>query len=705
MNTRSISRPSRLVASVALGLSAVLSTSACSGGGGGGGAGTADALGSFTFAGEVVSLDPGDMTTSIEANGPAGYAVHGFARDDAQNLLYAFDSERGTLLRIDGSGRVRRVGNVDEALGYMVFDPGDDTLLGLVGGNIVQPSRMIRIDPETTEVLDVKTVGPRVHAVAFDRAQGRLLAIAATSGGVPSNNLIAIDVATGSTTPLFEHVTFHTLNGITFDPVTRLLWGVDDLGGLYAFDLFSELIEEAYFFERPLQDVDIDSDSGRFFALSTGGAVMRMTVDGVAFPELDVVTTLGRELRGLTHDPAANRYFAVDGRNGELVTVDPRSGRATAIGLLPLNPFGERRDVRSLAFDPMLGELWGFDARRGEMIAIDPTTGDCAEIGLTAGVEMLITIDPGTGRLYGYDESVEVLVEIDPHAPAKHLLDNAIGLTKVDALTFDPVTQRIVAIHETPGHVGVTTVSSIALQGTSGPLPHSRAPEGITAFGRDADTGRFHAFGMRQPWFELELDLSSGSYTRQRIVSHEGVWRTGYRAALAVPARGVVYAIDAELLYEYDRREREMRLLGAFPEYASSQDLLWDPAGRLGLRRGDEVVWVDPDLPHHSSQSSQAPGTSGMRMTCDASTGRVFGVQSGLLFDVTLGSGASASARTPVAIPDLDVDAVAFFAGDVFAMGTRGISPERVLVRFDTVTGEWSEAGTTSEPLLALFGN
>ncbi|NOT30664.1 MAG: hypothetical protein HOP15_09485 [Planctomycetes bacterium] len=677
--------------------------------GGGGGGGSSTTLGAFGVAGEVVALDPGDMRATVAARGALGHSVHGFARDASRDLLYTIDAERNALLRIDSRGRVEQVGILRIVPGPMVHDRLSGMLIGVKDNGLFDPSELIRIDPATAEAVVVASTS-RVRNLALDSSMNRLLAVATTSSGSASNHLISIDPATGATQPLFDHLSFPTLTGMTFDPFTRLLYGVDNgaHASLLSFDLGSQLIQDAVFFDRPLAEVALDDDTGRFYSLSTGGEVLALTTETQA-GEAEVLVTLERELTGVTFDPADGRFFAIDARNHELVKVDARSGSVAPIAYFSPRSAGQVRDLRSMAYDPGRNTLFSIERSEGEFLSIDPRTAQCSEIGLTASIDMILAIDQQSGRIFGFDQAVDVVVEIDPEAPAKHILDNNTGLTKVTDLVYEPSTQRLVALHETPGRDGVPMISSIQLVGPfTNPAGELGVPFGLTGFDRDSRTGLYYGFGPGHPRYEFELDLVSGSTLDSSARSLDGAWSRRFRAALSVPSRGVVYAIDQEVLYAWNAGTRSMRRLGPLPSGFTVTDLIFDSGtGDLGLRHGGAIIWVNPTIPF-SPKGANAPisGRSDLRLTGDPSNGRLFGVVDGALHLLTLGSTAT-TLVTQTPRPGFTAESIVYSPahGAVFAMGSVSSDSTRPVVRFDVLTGDWADVGSVDGALQALFLN
>lgn len=683
-----------------------LLVAACGGGGGGGSPGS---LGAFGVAGEVVALDTGDLRATVAARGARGHSVHGFARDARRDLLYTIDAERSALLRIDSRGRVEPVGILAVLPGVLVHDPESGMLIGVKDNGRLDPSDLIRIDPATAEAVVVASTS-RVSTLALDSTLGRLLAVAKTSSGSASNHLISIDPTTGATQPLFDHISFPTLTGMTFDPFTRLLHGVDNesRASLLSFGLDSQLIEGAVFFDRPLEGVALDDDSGRFYGLSEGGEVLALST-ATQQGEAEVLVTLERELTGLTFDPADGRFFAIDARNHELVKVDARSGSVAPIAYFSRRSAGQVRDLRTLTYDPVRNQLFSIERSEGEFLSIDPRTAECSEIGLTASIDMILAIDQAGGRVFGFDQAVDVVVEIDPEAPDMHILDNNTGLTKVSDLAYEPSTQRLVALHETAGRDGVPAVSSIQLVGTNtSPAIELNVPSGLTGFDLDSRTGLYYAFGPGHPRYELELDLTSGSSLDSSARSLDGAWRTTFRAALEVPSRGVVYAIDGQGLYAWDAGTRSMRRLGRLPTGFTVTDLIFDAVtGDLGLRHGGAITWVNPTIPF-TPKGANVPisGQSDLRLTGDPSNGRLFGVAGGALHLLTLGS-TSTTAVTKTPRPDFTAESIVYSPahGAVFAMGSASGDSTRPVVRFDVLTGDWTDVGSVGAALQALFAN
>ncbi|MHC5064569.1 MAG: NHL repeat-containing protein [Planctomycetota bacterium] len=701
-------QPAAITAKALLGLSLILFLPACGGGGGGGGGSAAvssGSLGSFGPDGEILSIDPSNSATRVVAGGAFGYReVRALARDSARDLFYLTD-ERSRLLRIDASGQVTQVGNIDGGVGDMAFDPDQGDLLAIRGSSRLLPTQILRIDPNNAEVTVVAETPGRFGALTYDRRMGRLISVARSAGGLPTNRIVSIDVQTGESTTLFEEVNVNRVVGLSIDPFTGKLHGAtqEDPGTVLEYDLVTGFLEVTIY-ERLFSDLVIDRDSGRRFGLSRGSEVFELEAtqtgtNGVARP----IVTLERELYGFSFDPADGRFFAIDAPNHELVKFDPASGSISRVIPVELRS-GVHREIKTLAYDPMRQRLFAVDRRYQEFLSIDPVTGEVDYLNVSMGSDTILAIDQASGRLFGYDQAVEVLIEIDPEAQQLSILDNAIGLTKVDDMSWDPVTQRLLAIHETPGRSGEPKLSSIPLSGTASPLPHSHIPSGYTAFGRDSITGLYHAFGAGRTRLEMELDIDQPSQFFQSVRSVDGAWRANMRTALTVRSRGLVYAVDRERLYEYDPRAQRMTLKGSLPDGLRVEDLIYDPAtGMLGLCASEEISWVNPDLPWVIKNRLQVPGKNDLRITCDGN-GRIFGVAEGVLYRVTWDPAPSLQPLTEQARSDFSVDALTYSnRGAVFALGREDPRGDALLLRFDVATGDWSDLGAVDGSPDVLF--
>lgn len=674
---------------------------------GGGGSGSSSApgtLGSFASTGAVLAIDPTDAGLSSSPLAVGGYeAVHALARDSARDRLYAI-AENDLLLRIDGGAQVTEIGRLDTPRSphSLVFDPDTEQLIGIADYGKFDPSRLLRIDPETAEVVHYADTS-RTAALALDRARNRLLAIGLTTSGVASNNLLSIDLDTGQSLLLFEHVSLHTVEALTFDPVTSLLYGVTHGAGLLAFDLGTQFIEDAFFFEHTFDELALDTDSGRFWALTTGDQAGELLLDGTQAGAWAPTVTLGRELTGMTYDPAGRRYLAVDVRNRELVEIDAATGRASTLAPIAPRQNGELRDVRTLAFDPALGRLFGVDGTAGRLVELDPVTAAVSEFDLVVDPSTALALDPDTGVLFGYDET-ETLYELLPDAEAKLVRASGVGVGDIVALAWEPASQRFVALHDRAGSAIEPVLSSFTIDGT-GVTSEVSVPRDLSGFGYDSDAGRFHAFGLGHPYYEFEIDMVTPG-ARPVARSLDGAWRTFYRAALSVPSRGVVYATAGDLVLEYDLSENSMRLLGGAPDGMDATDLLWDPvAERLGLRERDVVRWVEPTYPWLPKKTDAAPASHDMRITCDPESGNLWGVESGMLLDVQIGSLPKATPVTSAPMPSFEADAIAYSPAHdaVFAVRAGSGSSDGKVVRFDGESGAWAEVGGLDEQLGVLF--
>ena len=146
-----------------------------------------------------------------------------------------------------------------------------------------------------------------------------------------------------------------------------------------------------------------------------------------------------------------------------------------------------------------------------------------------------------------------------------------------------------------------------------------------------------------------------------------------------------------------------MLLKGSIPSGLFVDDLVFDPAtGFVGLRDGSTVTWIDPDIPFSTKGTTGAPTSTTMSLTT-AADGTVYGVDSGLLFEVSLGSPATSLALTTVARPNFVAESIATSGGAVFALGEDTTTGESVLVRFDVATGDFTDEGVVGDEARALF--
>ncbi len=171
------------------------------------------------------------------------------------------------------------------------------------------------------------------------------------------DQLYSIDLATGVATAIGA-VGFTDVEGLTFQPGTGVLFGVDDISD---------------------QLITIDLATG------AGTAVGSL---GVTFTDM-----------GLAFDAAGNLWMATDIPE-TFYSIDPLTGAATAVGAQ-----GQR--VTGLAADGLT--LYGLGGdRANNLVEIDPTTGAATSIGaLGAGLNITdggIAFD-GSGVLWGLEDN------------------------------------------------------------------------------------------------------------------------------------------------------------------------------------------------------------------------------------------------------------------------------------------------------------
>lgn len=219
-----------------------------------------------------------------------------------------------------------------------------------------------------------------------------LALLSATAAAIPigwsvqsdgDGNLYRIDLATGVATAV-GLVGFDAVEGLSFQPATGVLFGVDEL-----------------------------SDQLLTINTTTGAATV---VGGLG---------IDADNPGLAFDGAGNLFLA-DDNGDDLYSVNPTSGATTLIGNM-----GD--DVVSLAF--RTDTLFGLtdDNPNGELYTLDTGAGAgtlVADLGSDAsGDQDGIEFDPATGILWGVGDSNNNVFTINPTTGATTLIADLTGCT------------------------------------------------------------------------------------------------------------------------------------------------------------------------------------------------------------------------------------------------------------------------------------
>lgn len=691
MNTETRTNDWILILSL-LALAPACSSGGGGGGGGGGGSASAAKFGAITGSGYVASVDPRSGEAQLDLGGdPSGLrSPIGAALDSRSGTLYTIDGDRGVLVRIDeDSGEREVVGEVgDLSPGSLAWASEREALFGVVRRNPRRqsPSSLVTVDIETGATTAVGDCAA-ITCLAYDETTRMLYGVAAQS-------LYRIEPANGFSEELFTSVDLTNLVSLVRDPVAGVFYGVRgdtlvefDLGGTFAAPV--TLDEE-------LLVLALNQRSGELVGFTAGRELVEL-VGEKPDVTLDSRAVLGCNVVGMTFDPVDGEHFAFDVDKRDLVKLDPATGTSRVIGSLA------GHDVKGLVYDPVRRLLYASDGSSDEMLEIDPVTAE-ATVLTPLNTSLVLAIDPVAGTIYGYSEEFDVTLSFDPDTLSAPHTSGRLFLNEVRDLTFDPTTGNLVGSWVEPGRPaageGKAAISAWHPQ-SSGPAV--RELEGqlrpFHGLSLDSTTGLFAGFVDGQPLYEIDLHLRGLEPVDLRTTS---LMQRSYVAAVHVPSRDIVYAIDSAGVYELDPSTGESQRIGNYFG-APATDVLWDEArAYLGVRSGSTITWVLPVIPARDrASSSLGPWTMG-RVARNTVDGFLYGVYLGILyrldlsdptnprgFQVTPGqpSGIEATGMTYVS------EAGAFYV----------TTADRDIYRVDPGTGEWKEEARTTHQLLAVF--
>lgn len=204
------------------------------------------------------------------------------------------------------------------------------------------------LDPATGAGQVIGDLGAEITGIAFHPFTGVLFGVTATIQLPPDNfapgDLVTIDPLTGVATLVgslgLDDLTDEgpTLADIAFDPTTGVLygWRARRSGDLYTVDL------------------------------ATGAATL--------VGQSGLSNTNGQ---GLTFGPGGNLYYAGEGTQGLLRTIDKSTGLPT--GSIQLMNYPGDENIPALDFDGRM--IFGVAGTGGDLITINPATGEITTIG------------------------------------------------------------------------------------------------------------------------------------------------------------------------------------------------------------------------------------------------------------------------------------------------------------------------------------
>ncbi|MEL6427628.1 MAG: hypothetical protein AAFP22_12960 [Planctomycetota bacterium] len=554
-------------------------------------------------------------TTRISEPGLRGLSQIGsLTRDPASDTLYGVDRLTDELVRVDpATGAVQSIGPIGVVGNFLTTTDIDgltfDTVAGVLYG--VESSRgiLVTIDPASGLATDVGGLGASAEGLALDPATGTLYVSMA-------GELRTVDPSTGATTTIASFdVT--DVEGLTFDGSGSLVAVVAsgcgggsgsglrrvntadattvDLGCIEAADARSIVWDEsrgAFF--------SVDLDSGELLRFDAMGTTQRVGQNG--YPKVT----------GLSRDAAGGRLFAVTSGAGQLVDIDPLTGRGTTLHALSTSTY------TSLSYEPVQDMLYAVDGATDELVRIDPTTGNEVRLGPLGFTDVLsLTFDP-SGTLYGIFRGGSQLITLDTATGAGTFV---VGYgERIDAVAFDGngtlygfgPSVEIVTIDlvsgalTTIGPVGALEIGSLTFDPDTGSL-----------LGVDTRTGQLFA-----------IDPATGA---DRSIG--GVGRLSLTALAYDSTTGTTYGVDDDRLYRVDRATGETRFIGDLAaQFIESLAFVPSTGMLYGLSRAGSrpLVEIDP-----ATATSSVIGNS----TLGSPSGLAYDPGSDTLFAVTSSGG------------------------------------------------------------------
>lgn len=677
------------------GLAALTLLAACGGGGGSGGekADEVPSIGGVTAFGSLVEI----ATKTGAAKVRTGPGVVGFpsardlAYDAAADVHYGLAYPWNTvLLRIDATpgprglkNEPRVVAELETGPGCLAWHPGDRMLYGVRNGAKWSPGQLVRVDPKTGETEDLGECAA-VTCLEFDPPSGMFY-------GVEGSRFHRIDPADGSSLELFQETLYlPRVSGLARDPMTGTFWGsIHEAGaepGLVKIDLFGN-VDYAADLDQALHDLEVNPKTGALWGLTVGAGIVALepTTSEV---EVAAIGNLGLEAYSVTRDPANGSYLAVNSHH-DLIRFW-LSGASKTMG-----PIGH--EVWSVAYDGGLGQLWGLDSAAGHLLRLDPATGavldEVTEVTLSLGSFLAWGGTPG--ELWAQDKNVDVTLRIDTVAEEKSIASNGHGLAPLNAMTFDPNTQRLVgATVDSQGDWRLHTWDPLKSEPA---VTETWSDAGIGALFHEGVGGRLLAIGGSGPGakdlFAIDFDLV------RPLSTVDSLRLRNYRAAVLVPSLGRIVAIDWEAAFSIDPVTGSTTRLGGLPNGSTPSGVTWDPAAeRLGFLDGNEILWTGPSSPWHSPTSSSLGAIDVEKLAYAPGRGVFYAVGDDGLFSVAVNSTSTAVIELDATPPPADVSDLTWSEGTLWAATLDGR-----LFRVNVDTGTWTELGPQRFRMQGLY--
>lgn len=127
----------------------------------------------------------------------------------------------------------------------------------------------------------------------------------------------------------------------------------------------------------------------------------RTSVGEVAFDDVE----------SLSFQPATGLLFGIDDESDTLITIDPDTGAASAVGSL-----GVDIDVNDTGLAFGMGQLFLTDEVADRLYSVDPSTGMATEIGLLGRATDITALAYGNGALFGLTDHDFVSINTDTAA-------------------------------------------------------------------------------------------------------------------------------------------------------------------------------------------------------------------------------------------------------------------------------------------------
>ena len=671
-----------------------------SGGGGASGSGSAKGLAGLTESHMLASINTQSAVTTLRTGpGPAGFSGSRVITLDPQtNTIYAIDDD--LLIATPASGGPKGLAQVPRPIAKLAYpnspnqiawSSASKQLFGVVhdGPTLFKTGRLIAIDPATGAATQVGSCEP-VNSLTFDAPSGMLI-------GARNSDLFRIDPQTGSSTKLFTEPSFlFDSEGLTSDPVTGLLYMAHNPNGGTPGIVSLSLSGQAQVVRThalPLDGLELDADTGKFFGLTRGRALVELgTATNPAWRELG---NLGVRPVAMSYDPKDRGFFAVNLATDLTVSLVKlhADGRSHTIGALA-------GDVRSIAYDPVTRELWGTDFTAGGLVSIDRDSGATSPVsGLTLSVGTRLAIDQVTGSLYGYDNSAKVTLLIDPAAKSKSLLSNGMGVTNATGLDFDRAGQQLIAGWKSSAGSSTTKLSRWAPTSSGVAQGFMSGSYSIWAMGVQTNTGELHFFDGSATGFNAGEMFSFDLAAPGKPVSHKSLWNRPYRSATRIASQGLGFATDGTSVYSFDLVTGETQSVGSVPIGSAPTGITYDAdRGSLGFLEDSVIRWASPTAPWNAPQQTTLNGPALDVIARDPASGLFYACNNTGVYSVAV-NGSSGIVLQVGSVPTgVKVTDIAWFAGGLFAA-----SDDQRLYRIDPATGVWTDLGRTAFLMNALY--